>query len=313
MSSPIEVLWGNIVHSFENIDPSLLQKHMDAVDSGLVNSDIVYDNIKQKVITPKADLKTRKIYIQETYLEHLWSYIYSMFVLYEEGVQKPLINNTFKGELEFNSQITIRAKKLYDWSVSLSTSHTPWDETLPNPKTHSNSLEKFYAEKVNSIFQKSVSYALFHEFAHLTHNHDSYFLGLKLADLTDSDIASRIQLENESDQFAFNVVIDTQGTDNEKLVNGLSVLLVNCSALILPSSAHVVKQNLHPDLDDRLLKTLNELGLSSEDSLFYCWYFACFAIRLFLTKHNINLPITEHETAQDEFFSLLEHLDGVKL
>ena len=156
--SPIEVLWNNIIHTFENIDESALTMHLKAVDSEVLHREIDYDNGKAPVKGAYADLETRKIYIQETYLEHLWSFIYSVFVIYEEGVQKPLINNTFSGGIKFDSEILTRAKSLYDWSISLCDIKTEWDINLPNPKKHNNELEKFYAEKVNSIFQKSVAY-----------------------------------------------------------------------------------------------------------------------------------------------------------
>lgn len=312
MSSPIEVLWGNIVHTFENIDPTLMKKHIEAVSKGLVSKDIAYDNVKAPIRTPHAKLNSRKIYIQEAYLEHMWAFIYGVFVMYEEGVQKPLINNTFSGEIEYKTPILNRAKKLYDWSISLSKNYSDWDRTLPNPRKHHNHYEKLYAEKVNKIFQNSICYVLLHEFAHLTLNHDSYYLGVQACDLTEADYTSRIQIENEADLFAFDLVVNRDADENARLVDGLSILLVKCSALIITHDPNVVKQRSHPDLDSRLLRVLNDLNLTSEASLFYSWYLSCLAVRLFLIKHEINMPATEFETAQDTFFSYLDFFDEIK-
>ncbi|MFZ1574313.1 MAG: hypothetical protein WAT36_03565, partial [Chromatiaceae bacterium] len=127
MQSPITILWGNIVHAFENADGSALMLHKAATESGKLAKSISYDNGRDKVRTPFADLKTREINLQETYLCHLWSFIYSVFVMYEEGIQKPLINNAFDGALRFDTPLLQRAKALFDWSISLTKEHSEWN------------------------------------------------------------------------------------------------------------------------------------------------------------------------------------------
>lgn len=58
MESPITVLWGNIVHAFENADESALELHKEATKCGKLAKSIAYDNGKDKVRTPFADLKS---------------------------------------------------------------------------------------------------------------------------------------------------------------------------------------------------------------------------------------------------------------
>jgi len=175
MESPISLLWGNIIHTFENIDDSSLNEHKKQTDIGSISKLISYDLGHQKVKLPYANKETREINLQETYLAYLWSLIYSIFVMYEEGIQKPLINKTFDGSLNFDTPILKRAKLLYDWSISLTNQWSEWNEELPNPKRNSSDKERFYAEKTNGIFQYAVTYLMFHEFAHLTLKHDSFF------------------------------------------------------------------------------------------------------------------------------------------
>jgi Peptidase U49 len=312
MESPITILWENIVHTFENVDTSSLKKHQEATDSGKLSNSIAYDNRKEKVRTPYADPKTREINLQETYLSHLWAFIYSVFVMYEEGIQKPLINSTFDGNLKFDKPLLQRAKILFDWAISLTDEHSDWDEKLPNPRTHNSDEERFYAEKVNAIFQSAVAYLMFHEFAHLTQNHDSFFIGIDMGAMSEADLAERIQIENEADQYAFNMIINDQDNEKQRWVKGLSVLFVMCSALLITSKAQSVKQDTHPDLDNRILSVLQSLNLKTEEAQFYCWYLCGFAIRFFLLKHDIDIPADEYETAQDAFFSYLERLDDIK-
>jgi hypothetical protein len=312
MESPITVLWRNIIHTFENIDNSSLKMHQKAVNSGKLSSSIVYKDEKVKVKTPYSDIKKRAINIQETYLSYLWAFIYPVFVMYEEGIQKPLINDAFDGSLKFDKPLLQRAKILFDWAISLTDKYSEWNEKLPNPRTHNSDEEKFYAEKVNAIFQSAIAYLMFHEFAHLTLNHDSFFIGIDVCDMSESELADRIQIENEADHYAFNMIINDQYNEKQQYVKGLSVLFVMCSSLLIPSKVRSVKQDIHPDLDNRIVSVLQSLNLRTEKDQFYCWHLGDFAIRLFLLKHDIDIPADEFETAQDAFFSHLKRLDDIK-
>lgn len=312
MESPITVLWGNIVHAFENADEFSIEMHRKATGSGRLSKSIAYDNRKNKIRTPYASLETRQINLQETYLSHLWAFIYSVFVMYEEGIQKPLINNTFDGALKFDTPLLQRAKALFDWSVSLTDKYIEWDESLPNPRTHHSEQEKFFSEKVNGIFQDAVAYLMFHEFAHLTQKHDSFFLGVDMRGLSTTELAERIQIENEADQYAFDMLIKATDDEKQKWIKGLSILFVMCSALLIVPQKHNIKQRTHPDLDNRLLNILIKLDLKTEKAQFYCWYLCGFAVRFFLLKHAVEVPNGKYETAQDAFFSYLEELDNIK-
>jgi len=262
---------------------------------------------------PKANLETREIHLQETYLSHLWSFIYSTFVIYEEGIQKPLINDTFDGELKFDTPLLQRAKQLFAWSISLTKNYSNWDESLPNPKSHNYEKEQFYSKKVNGIFQSAASFLMYHEFAHLTQGHDSFFLGINLKELNDEDFAEYIQIENEADQFAFNMLIKQHDSNNQKWVKGLSIILVICSAILIVPTAKGVKQKKHPDIDNRMLNILEKLDLTTEKSQFYMWHLCNFIIRLFFIKHGITIEPGEFETAQEAFMSHLDNLDEIKI
>ncbi len=312
MESPISILWPNIIKTFENVNSDSLDMHRDAIESEQLSKVITYDNRKDKVKTPFVDLNTREINLQETYLAHLWAFIYSVIVIYEEGVQKPLLNDTFKGTIEYNTDLLIRAKLLYDWSLSLADKYSVWDEKLPNPRRHNTEKEQYYAEKVNNIFQSAVAYQMFHEFAHLTLGHDSYFPKPDAFNVDEGTLAELIHIENEADKFAFDMLIREYEDENKKVATGLSILLPHCSSLMLASSAGDIKQTQHPDLDQRMLNALQRLNLEEDEAQFYIWYLCCYAIRLYLLKHNIDIDPGEHETAKDAFFALLDDLDRIK-
>ncbi len=306
MESPVAGLWGNVIQVFENIDGISLNAHLDAVASGKVSGSISYYVGSEKVKTPFVDLETREINIQETYLEHLWAYIYSVFVMYEAGVQIQLDSSEFDGSLMLDTPLLHRAKLLFDWSISLTYKHSKWDEGLPNPRNIEFEEEKVYIEKTNEIFKYSVAYLLFHEFSHLTQGHDSFFLGVNVRDLNELDVAELVQIENEADQFAFDKLISSQSDEDEAWVKGLSILFVVTSALLLSLAAGSPKQKIHPDLDQRVLNVINSLNLNTEESSFYLWYLCCFSTRLYLLERSIYVPSGSYDTAQDAFHSLLE-------
>ena len=312
MGSPIEVLTGNIIHAFENANPLSLNAHLNATESGLIARQIDYDNGCDKVKTTHAKKESREIYLQETYLSYLWSLIYSILVMYEEGVQKPLINNQFTGVIDSSNPLLYRARCLYEWAISLPTEYSHWDEQLPNPRNHLNDKERFYAERANGIYQDAVAYNLFHEFAHLTLGHDAYFDETPPIDMTESQKADRIQIENEADSFAFNMLIDSGAPDRERLAKGLAVIIANIGSLLVVNSPSNLSQSTHPDLDDRLHRALMSLNLEEEINQFYGWYLGCLAIRLFVIKHGLEEEPKEYETAQEAFAAHLELFDKLK-
>lgn len=312
MKSPISVLWGNIIRTFEQAEPSLLEMHYKATQSGDVSPAIACDDRKEKVKTPFANPITREIYLQETYLSHLWSFIYSVLVMYEEGVHKPMKEGTYNNKIIFNTSLLIRARQLFEWSISLVDTYSDWDESLPNPRSHQDSEEKFYAEKVNGVFQDSVAFLMFHEFAHLSNGHDSYFLGVKSIDLDESAIAERIQIENEADIFAFDIFIKHGADNTEKWTKGLAMLFVICSALVIVPVSKGLTQTVHMDLDDRILHLLQRLNLETNESEYYCWYLAGWMLSLYLQKHHIPIEPITHGTAQDLFYYYLDLLDKFK-
>jgi hypothetical protein len=309
LTSPVEVLKENIISTFETADLDSIRR---SASSKKISGAIDYDNAQEKVKMPHAKTENRDIYLQETYLSYFWSLIYSLFVIYEEGVQKPLINNQFNGKIDQSKPLLMRARELYEWSISLLEKYSPWDERLPNPKVHNNDKEKYYAEKVNNLFQMAVSYNLFHEFAHLTLGHDSYFDGRPGYTLSESERAERIQLESDADNFAFDKLLGTLSTNESNFPVGVAIIMANVASILAVDSPSQVRQIIHPDIDERLHRVFLKLGLEQESGQFYCWYLGCLAIRLFFMKHGLAESPKEYKTAQDAFASYLQEFDLIK-
>jgi hypothetical protein len=307
--SPVQCLCGNILKSFELANKTSLGMLSREVNCNGYSPKIIWEVNLSPIKAPYVNLEKKQIYLDDTYLSHLWAFIYSLFVIFEEKVQKKQISQEFKGSISFDTPLTIRAWKLYNWSLSLGHKFSKWDTGLPNPQNYVSEEEKFYGLKVNNLFSTSVAYILYHEFGHIYLGHTSYLL--KIFDpQRESKVSVNKQMENDADDFAYHILL--QDNENDKEIIGLSIVFVFLSAILLPQSIRSISQNNHPDLDQRIHNTLSRLNFETEEQEYYTWYFACFALNLFFQKHDHKHNIPEMETAKDLFFECLKEIDQIK-
>ena len=307
------MLFGNIVSRFEKIQPDILDTHYKAIESGYISTEIDYDESPHKVKTPFSNRKTRQIYLQETYLSYLWSFIYSIFVIYEEGIQKRMIERTWDGMVNYDDNpLLTRAHKLFLWSISLIDTYSPWDNKLPNPKIHANAQEQFYAEKVNGIFQDAVAFIMFHEFAHLTHGHDIYY---KLEDNTQEDKEKNynlLEIEKEADNFAFDTLMKEYDDTSKQLTSIFAIQFVLTSSFLLEPNKSQTIQYSHPTLDNRLFYFLQKINTGKVEHDFYIKHISSIGLRMYLEKYkilNTYNKINEFDTVEDMINHYLETLD----
>lgn len=269
-----------------------------------------------------------QIEISEQFLAYLWSFIYSIFVIVEEGIQTKVIlsgSNLWDGQIDDNRGIVKRAQCLYYWSKSLpkKTSHYPM--FLPNPEIYYSAEEQYYIEKVNGIFSKSVTYLLNHEIAHLINKHIDTLNPLKLKilnkqRLTEDEETTYKLIEAEADQYAREIMIDPSDDDDEKLIVGLSIVLSHCASLFAIKHPSDLRMNTHPDIDDRLLHSLKFLDLKQKMNVDYIYLVGAYSINLFLISNqeefkNIDYLIKfpkEIENPEDYFNQCLKIIDDVK-
>lgn len=304
IQQPIQVLHNNIIKFFESTNSYSQEMHAKYVKEEKISSSILFDNSPEKVKFPSSNTHSREITIQETHLAHLWSFTYAVFVIYEEGIQKKMLEGTFDGSIDMSTPLLLRAEKLLYWSISLKDNYSLWDTSLPNPKTHCTPEEKFYTEKINNLYQSSVAFLLYHEQAHLVNGHDSYFLGFNIDDY------DKIELEKEADDFAFSMLVSEE-SEESKIQKGLSIIIVFSSALML-SNLTTLKQKKHPDIDQRLLTMINKLNFNKKENEFYIWYLGCYILNMYLNKLGSNYSPSLCDTHQELFFKYLNQLDKIK-
>lgn len=317
MKSPINCLLGNILQRFETIQENTLDEHYKAIQAKYVSPEIDYDEVPGKVKTPFSHRESRQIYLQETYLSYLWSFIYAVFIIHEEGIQKKMLAVTWDGNIRCDSQLLIRARELFLWSTSLIDTYSPWNEKLPNPKSHLNEEEKFYAEKVNTIFQDAVAFILFHEFAHLIFGHDKYFASPAKDPLAKNEKNyNLIELEKEADNFAFERILKEHKTYSSELAGILASAFAIISSFLIEPNTQGTNQDHHPTSDNRLFYLLQNIKIKDERHDFYIKYLATLGLHMYLEKYHLldaNKERLVFDTVDDQISDYLQKLDDFRI
>jgi hypothetical protein len=309
------VLRHNITSHFEKVRDNTFKQVFEGVAQSKLKPGIQVTIQEQPLRTPFADCNARTIHLDENYIAYLWAMSYSLFVTYEEGVKKRIISEHFTGIINYDTDLLKRAKLLFDWAVSLKDTFSKWDLNLPNPEHHNNDTERWYAEKVNGIFQDIVIYDLFHEFAHLFNDHCNALTGIfgkKTYALTEEDITLCKQIETEADNYAFDSIVETSDSEQYKLHKGVAIILAHCTSLFVLKNPNSVKQSIHPDIDNRILNSITRLNLKDYSSADYIWYFGALCCKFFFDKHSIATDASPADTTKDLFFRYLDKFDEIK-
>lgn len=230
-SSPVLALEHNLTWAFENAIPYAGKRLADAVAAGLVDPEIGL-NCDSSTAPPQApylrkesDAATPQMHVSLKHLEMLWAFIYGWMVIYEHGIQKPLIARTYTGILDLSDPLLRRAVELRDWSASLREKCSAWPTDLPSPIHYGSDSERYYGEKANLVFQQAVAFLLGHEHAHAAAKHLDY-----LAEgVTDIEAA---EAEKEADVAAFESVVEHGEDDAHKLSKAWSILSAMSRSLV---------------------------------------------------------------------------------
>lgn len=297
---PVSVLQHNLVAYFESVAKRNSHSLHAAVAAGKIVPQIEYVIGPIPPRAPMAHLTERTIWVHESYLGYLWAYVYANFVIYEKGVQEKLLNRTFSGAIEFDTELLRRAKLLDDWAKRFASKFEPWDEqALPNPRTHATEEERVLAHKVNNILIRAITYVLLHEYAHLYCGH-----------YMSKDAETEREQEKEADNFALSFLVDSASDESERITSGASLVLLCSSNLFLAPEFRAIFKRKHPNSHDRLRHALSGLNLTSEASKYYLYYLASVAIKRFLDQHGLQTDILVEETAEDLFHRYLDLIDA---
>lgn len=293
--SPIFALENNILWQFENLSPYDLQKLNVQVAEGVLSGEIMLDVAVACPVTPWVESKAKQVPVvclQVAYLELLWAFIYGWMVVYEEGVQRPQLEDRPPPEEGMAAELIMRADKLLLWARSLHAGYTRWPADLPSPCSYATAMEQYYGEKANLVFQKATAFVLSHERAHAVLGH------LDSVRQMGSSRSLRLELEKEADLVAFDNLISQGLDDNEKSAEAWAILSVLLSSFyVCRNPCDALRSETHPALHHRLAHVVHSLDFQDERFKYY-FPFLCRLVLQVLFPGPLH-PKNSFESAQE--------------
>lgn len=310
MSSPILALRGNIIHAFENPNGSAVAQLRRAIEAGTVSDELDMDLAPGVPRAPRAvqlNGRPASLVLQVAHLELVWAFIYGWMVVYEWGVQRPMLAGSYDGRLHFDTPLKERAARLLDWAASLKDEYTPWPEGLPSPVQHRDEEERDISLRVNTVFQQTIAFYLFHEFAHAQQGH----LAFMTADTGEGvDPNSVLDMEKEADDFAFRVMVSHDDDQVSLKLKAWPILAAVLSSFYLIHGPQEVYQERHPHLHQRVAHMLAKLNFPEGESRDYYHFLSSIVLKLSMRGP---LVVVRNGTEADEqpqmFDTAVEALD----
>lgn len=314
MPSPILALQGNIIHAFENPNGSAVELLCGAVTEGLPSHEL---DLRMDSAPPRGPSIVRpeqqpaSIVVRIAYLELLWAFTYGWVVLYEEEIQRPMIEGSFDGRILLATDLTRRAAALLEWASGLRHAYTSWPAGLPSPTRTASEQERTYALKVNGIFQYATAFLLYHEFGHAQLGHLD---AVDPHDDTEESRVTAVQLEREADDFAYRTLVAHDDSEFVRRLKGWAVLVPALSSLYLVDGRAGVYQRRHPHLHHRVADLLAKLNFQDQQSHFYYRYLCSTVLltfdRAYQANHDVSLTPRVFDTVDEAFDAEMDDLDA---
>lgn len=308
--SPVLALEHNILWAFENATEYAGTKLANAVATGTVGGEIGLDcdsisaPPKGPFLRKNDDTQIPEMHVSLKHLELLWSFAYSWMVIFERGVQEPLIEQTWTGSVDASDPILFRAMQLRDWGGSLQTLCTSWPSDLPSPRNYACAIEQWYGEKANLVFQEAMAFLLGHEFAHATGQHLDFLA-------PGSPDCDAIEAEKDADVAAFESVVNQDDDDLGKLSKAWAVLTALLSSIYLGENKRkAFVQRRHPPLHHRVSSFMRMLAFKEEQHRYYFPMLASLVLEFALGElESVPRFAPMYENAEDALEDTIERIE----
>ena len=300
--SPVLALEGNILWQFENVSPLAARKLKAQVSEGSISHEIWLDMSAASPVAPRVEQEGNSppvMHLQVAYLELLWAFIYGWMALFEEGVQKQMLDPAHVPPTD----LLARAELLLEWVEGQRDGYHAWPSGFPSPECYASESERYYGEKANLVFQTATAFLLNHERAHAVLGHLEVIKQAASTDLW-------LELEREADTAALQELLPHGMDDNEKSAEGWAILCVLlCGFYMYREPRAALMSGKHPPLHHRVGRVVAELALESPK---YEHYFKLLC-RIVLQKVFPDvLQFGEpFEDADDAFQDALDRLDDI--
>jgi hypothetical protein len=307
---PIRVLQHNIVYRYENTNSDFLKCSKEIMDNKGLQPGISYFIFEEPINysckyfrsqTPFVD-GNKKIGIHETFLSYIWINCFSLWVLYDEAVAKPMQNAQARNQVNIiNTDLINLTQELFQYGKSLITVYSPWDKSyFPNPEEYSKE-DEFYVLRANGLFTYAVNFILCHEFAHVEQEHIDTVKKRKVDD------TERKLFEKEADDRAIELMLSGKDGENDKSLE-FGVLIGLASMLFFRKTTY--GGDHHPDTDNRIQNYLEKLNAPYDHPI---WGGAALALKLWDNQFNLSFNWPSHANDFKEiFYGILEQIEKQK-
>lgn len=282
---PIRVLQHNIISRYENTNSEFLKSSKELIEKKGLQQGISYFIYEEPILFSCEHFKTqtpfvdadKKIAMHETFLSYIWIICYSMLVLYDEAVAKPMQNAQLKIEINtIDKDVIKKAEELLQYGKSLIKSYSNWDkEYFPNPEKYSKE-EELYILKANGLFIFAINFILCHEFAHVEKEH------IDALNSRPVDSKERKLFEKEADDRAIELMLNGKDGKHDKSIE-LGILIGLSSMLYFRKNTY--GGETHPDTDSRIKNYLEKLNPSNVDPI---WGVAALFFKVWDNQFNLS-------------------------
>lgn len=305
--SPILALQFNILSAFEHANEGFQLRLKSAVAQGRISPEIELDERPDSPRAPniwrESHASVPVIRLQVSHLEILWSFIYAWMILYEEGVQKPLLRGESPVQIDDRSPLLNRARELFEWAIGVQAAYTPWPVHLPSPENYQTSEERWYGEKANLVFQQATSFLLIHEFVHAELKH----LEIRAGDPPEEVI---LDLEKDADNGAFEALVDPMLPDHDKLSKGWAIISALLCSYLLKGRGPGRLPGTHLPLHHRLEHLLRGINFAGEAERSYFQHLVSLILRHVLKDELDARSVSVFDSAAEALTDKLDRLDG---
>ncbi len=286
---PIRVLPFNFLDWFENITPDFKEEVKGEIDFNGLQAGIQYHINRTKITEVACINSSKQIELYENFNQYLWCICYSLFVVFDESIQKPILENRYTGKFDIENPYVKQAIAVFNNGFDLLHTYKDWQFfQLPNPEKY-NEHEKYYVEKTNGIYTAAMTFILLHEFAHQYLGHLEYNPTSSEESKTD---------ENNADDYAIDKI--AQNFSSERGTTYKCGIIAGISSLILLDKS-LSGGDTHPDTDDRLKNAIEKMQLEDLDNL---WGIASLTFRLWALKYDIDIECPQIVDSYKELFTM---------
>ena len=293
---PVRVLPYNFLDWFENITPNFKEEAKNEIDFNGLKAGISYHINRSHIIECACINADRRIELYENFNQYLWCICYSLIVLFDESMQKPMLAKKNTGKFDFENPKVSKAIDVFNNGFDLLITYKDLQFfKLPNPEKY-NEYDKFYIERTNGVYTAAMTFILLHEFAHNYYGHLDYQ-------------TSKDSKKDEFNADAYAIKKISHNFSSERGATYKFGIVAGISSLIILDKS-LSGSDTHPDTDERLKVALEKMLLDDFDNL---WGVASLTYILWSLKYNIelNLPLII-DSYKDLFELILEKIEEMK-